>query len=189
MQQAQTPLGGICVHARKPTLHAAVVGDVAARLLKRLAPQREPLALRLLNHAGHVGQHGIGVLRLGQSVGLGPKLLVALAHGGNEVVFLHVARGQRAVEIVDQRYCEFLLHHSLGFIRAAARPRRVCRFANVRIYNGITYISRAECSGVRADFDDCAPPSRNRLRPPHMQANQAVNPQRRLRVAITVLNY
>ena len=110
MQQAQTLFFGISVHAREPRLDAGVVSYAPARLLKGLAPQREALALRLLYHAGHVGEHGVGILLLGQRVGLAPELLVALADGRNEIVLLHVARGQRAVEIVYQGHGRFLFH-------------------------------------------------------------------------------
>ena len=104
------------VDAAEPLLHARKEPDVASRLLERLAAQRQALRLGLLDHPGHVREDHIGVLLFGQRVGLGPELLVALADGRNEIVLLHVARSQRAVEIVDECYGESEFHRFQSFI-------------------------------------------------------------------------
>jgi len=112
VEDADAALGAVAVDAPEPLFHAPEEGHFAARLLERFAAQRQPFRPGALDHAGHVGEDHVGVLLLGQRIGLGPELLVALAHRGDEVVFLHVARGQRAVEVVDQRYGEtvFVVH-------------------------------------------------------------------------------
>ena len=92
MQDADAPLGAVAVDAPEPLLHAAVERHAAPRLLEGLTAQRQPLRLGLLDHPGHVGEDHVGILLLGQRVGLGPELLVALADGRNEVILLHVAR-------------------------------------------------------------------------------------------------
>ena len=116
MQDADAAPCAVGVDPREPLPDALVERHAAARFLERLAAQRQPLRLGLLDHACHVGQHHVGVLPLGQRVGLGPELPVALAHGGDEVVLLHVARRERAVEIVDEGYGESEIHrHSPVF--------------------------------------------------------------------------
>ena len=110
VQDADAPPGPVGVDARKPLFDPREERHAAARILKRLAAQRQALRLGLLDHPGHVREDHVGVLLLGQRVGLGPELLVALADGRNEIVLLHVARGQRAVEIVDECYGESEFH-------------------------------------------------------------------------------
>ena len=99
----------------------------AARILERLAAQRESLRLGLLDHPGHVREDHVGVLLLGQRVGLGPELLVALADGRNEVVFLHVARSERAVEVVDQCYGKSEFHRFQSFDFKAAKNQMAAK--------------------------------------------------------------
>ena len=104
VQQTDASLGSIGIHTGKPPLHAIVIDNVASRLLERLTTKRQALALCLLNHSCHIGQNGVGILRLGKDVGIVPELLVALAHGGNKVILLHIAWRECAIEIVYQRY-------------------------------------------------------------------------------------
>ncbi len=106
VQNLDSALLAVCVHAVEPLLHTRVESHAATRLLKGFATERQPLRLRRLNHSRHVCQNLVGVLLLGEVVRLRPELLVALADGRNEVVFLHVARRQSAVEVVDKCYRE-----------------------------------------------------------------------------------
>ena len=114
VQDADTTLLTITIDTSEPLLHTSVEAHLAARLLKRLPTQRQPLRLGLLNHAGHVGQHHVGILLFGQRIGLGPELLVALAYRRNKIILLHVARRQRAVKIVDQRNRKTRILHSFS---------------------------------------------------------------------------
>lgn len=85
----------------------------------------ESLRLGLLDHPRHVRKDHVGVLLLGQRVGLGPELLVALADGRNEVVFLHVARSERSVEVVDQCYGKSEFHRFQSFVLKLLKIRRL----------------------------------------------------------------
>ena len=107
VQHAHAPRGGVGVDAAEPLLHARKEPDVASRLLERLAAQRQFARARRFEHLGHVGKRHVGVLLLGQRIGVVPELPVALADGGNEIVLLHVAGRQRTVEVVDQRRRDF----------------------------------------------------------------------------------
>ena len=72
-------------------LDAGVVAYVAPRLLKRLAPQREALALRLLYHSGHVCEDGVGILLFVIVLPIGTVLNLAISVLG---AFVHTARLQ-----------------------------------------------------------------------------------------------
>ena len=63
-----------------------------------------------MQHPIHIGEDRVPVLLHGRLVALFPELAVAFSDGRNEVVFLHVARRERAVEVVDQRYGQFFRH-------------------------------------------------------------------------------
>ena len=115
------------VDARKPLFDPREERHAAARILKRLAAQRQALRLGLLDHPGHVREDHVGVLLFGQRVGLGPELLVALADGRNEVVFLHVARSERSVEVVDQCYGKSEFHRFQSFDFKAAKNQMAAK--------------------------------------------------------------
>src|SRR5699024_2122231 len=95
--------GAVCVDAAEPFPHAPVIGYLAPRLAERLPLERKPLAPSAFNHFRHVGEYRVCILRLGDDIALLPKFRGAFAHGGDEVVLLHVAGRQRTVEIVYQR--------------------------------------------------------------------------------------
>ena len=131
MEDAHAVPLAVAVDAAEPVAHARIERDAPPRLLEGLAAQREPLGLRLLNHAGHVGEHHVGILLLGQRVGLRPELLVALAHGRNEVILLHVAGRERAVEIVNQGNGDAFLFHGCMCFGCGRRvaPSGLLRFS------------------------------------------------------------
>ena len=121
------PLFAVAVDSGKPLPDAVEERHAAARLLERLAFERESLRLGLLDHPRHVRKDHVGVLLLGERVGLGPELLVALADGRNEVVFLHVARSERSVEVVDQCYGKSEFHRFQSFDFKAAKNQMAAK--------------------------------------------------------------
>ena len=110
VQNPDAPLFAVGVDPRKPLLHAVEQRHAASRILERFAAERQAFRFGLLNHPGHVGEDHVGVLFFGERVGFGPEVLVAFADRRNEVVLLHVARGKRSVEVVDERYGESEFH-------------------------------------------------------------------------------
>ena len=111
VEYAHATLRTIAIDTSEPLLHATKEGDVATRFAEGLAPERQPLRLCRLEHACHICEHLVGILLLGKGVGLVPELYVALAHGGDEVVLLHISRCQRAVEVVDKGYGNHIFHN------------------------------------------------------------------------------
>ena len=127
VEDADAPLFAVAVDSGKPLPDAVEERHAAARLLERLAFERESLRLGLLDHPRHVRKDHVGVLLLGERVGLGPELLVALADGRNEVVFLHVARSERSVEVVDQCYGKSEFHRFQSFDFKAAKNQMAAK--------------------------------------------------------------
>ena len=70
---------------------------------QRLPGDRGPPLVRLLQHQAHVGQDLVRVLDPGAGIRFAPECIVGHPEGGDEAVFLQVAGGQGAVEVVDQR--------------------------------------------------------------------------------------
>ena len=127
VEDADAPFFAVAVDPGKPLPDAVEERHAASRLLERLAFERESLRLGLLDHPCHIRKDHVGVLLLGERVGLGPELLVALADGRNEVVFLHVARSERSVEVVDQCYGKSEFHRFQSFDFKAAKNQMAAK--------------------------------------------------------------
>ena len=111
MLQLDAAFGGIGVDPREPLANALVQFDILSRPGERLATQRNAGTLGFVQHPVHIGEDRVAVLFAGGFIALLPELAVAFADRRNKVVLLHVARRKRAVEIVDQRYGQFLCHN------------------------------------------------------------------------------
>ena len=104
----------VFVDQPEPAADAFVEFDVLAELLELLATEGDVVLLRFVEHQLHVGQDIAGILAAGDVVTLGPELLRSLSYGLDESEFLHIARRQRAVEVVDKRDDGFPSHYSMS---------------------------------------------------------------------------
>ena len=116
MFDGQIPFETVCVDASEPFPHAFEKGNFGPRFAESLAAQGDILVVRLFQHPEHVGQNGVAVLLFRHGGTFRPELFVGFPHGRNEIVFLHVAGSQCAVEIVSDSYFQWLLHALNGWL-------------------------------------------------------------------------
>ena len=99
----------VSVDEREPLLDALEEFDLRAELAERVALQRDAAGFRLLQHQVHIAQYPAGVVAGGHLDGLPPEGVGVFADRLHKAEFLHVARRERPVEIIDQRHIYLLL--------------------------------------------------------------------------------
>ena len=97
----------------EPLLHAREKLDSGAEHFQLIPFQAHTPGLCLVEHQLHVSQYVAGILPLGDTVAHLPELCRSLADCLDESEFLHVARGEGSVEVVDQCYYGFAFHKVL----------------------------------------------------------------------------
>ena len=85
----------------EPFPHALVQFDVLAELLELLATQGYVILLRLVEHQFHVREDIAGILAGSEFVGHLPESFGSGLHGLDEAEFLHIARREGSVKVID----------------------------------------------------------------------------------------
>ena len=99
MFNGDAALPAVAVYAPEPVLHAVVELDFRTVFRESLFSNVK-FPPCLLHHGEHIGKVHIHVVFLGELVRLPPEFVHVLAHRLYEALRLHVARGQRSVEII-----------------------------------------------------------------------------------------
>ena len=100
----------VFVDQGKPLAYAGIEFDALAEGDEGFAGEGDALGTGLVDHQLHIGEDAAHLLPFGHRVALAPELLGRLPDGLDEAELLHVARRERSVEIVDQRYNGSFLH-------------------------------------------------------------------------------
>ena len=109
----------------EPRFDTGVQLNIAPLRHQILAIDAQVLLLGLLVHQVHVGDQRIGALSLGNARTLGPEILGLDAELRQKRIFLHRLRGERAIEIVDQRDRLLGVRGFLLFEAGARRGERI----------------------------------------------------------------
>lgn len=107
----------------EPRSHALEEFDILSEFLELAAFQLDIILLGLIYHQFHVGQDIARILSCRDAVTHFPEFLRRLAYGLDESELLHVSRGKRAVEIVNQCNNWFSRHNRMN-LKSLAMPNK-----------------------------------------------------------------
>ena len=88
----------------KPLFHAGEEFHHRAEFFKTFSLERNAIGTRFIEHGVHVGENVVGIIFFGEFVAFFPELVNVVADGLNKAEFLHIARCERAIKIVDECY-------------------------------------------------------------------------------------
>ena len=111
-------LNAVCladsIDSIKPAFHAGEESHVASQLVQFFTREIQ-LALRHFFHQVHICEHAVHLVLLREIAAETPEFVGIHANARQERIFLHILRGKRLVEIINQRYDRFL-HASFSFL-------------------------------------------------------------------------
>ena len=90
------------VYPAEPGFHPGIKGHVPAQGLERV-PGKADASPGLFPHHIHIGQNAVRVMLLGKLPAQGPEFLRRGTDAGHITIFLHIARAQGLIKIVNQR--------------------------------------------------------------------------------------
>src|SRR5262245_21670193 len=120
MFDREMPLPAIGVDPIKPIIYARKQFNMSPILDEIVAADRDLLGACLTQHKVEIGENYVTVTVPSEGCGLRPELLGLHSQLWKEVVLLHVARSQCAVEVVGD--CDFKVLTSHGASAAVGRP-------------------------------------------------------------------